>query len=92
VVADLPVGENLSDHPCVTSKWVIAARDASIGIGPMVTELCDWLAGPPTDWISFHRAKDVTLEKASEHLKSESRNYYLSGEKAHWEAFAMYAA
>lgn len=89
MIADLPVGENLSDHPCVTSKWTIATPEASIGIGPMVTEDCDWLAGPPTDWISFHRANDATLEKALEHLDSKSGNYYLSREKAHWETFAM---
>jgi hypothetical protein len=87
VVADLPVGKNLSDHPCVTSKWTIIKPDASIGIGPMVTEQCDWIAGPPLDWVSFHRANESTLRKAN--LDSKSKSYYMSKEKAHWESFAM---
>ncbi|KAI8725418.1 GMC-OxRdtase-N domain-containing protein [Fusarium sp. LHS14.1] len=87
---DLPIGKNLSDHPCVSSKWTVNKKDASIGIGPMVTERCDWTAGPPMDWIAFHRAKDSTLEAVSTHLTADEKKYYLSEGKAHWECFTMY--
>ncbi|KAH8811291.1 glucose dehydrogenase [Xylogone sp. PMI_703] len=90
LVHDLPVGKNLSDHPCVTSKWTITKPDASIGVGPMVTEECNWLAGPPMDWISFHQADDSILEKAFKELDNKFRTYFLSKEKAHWESFVMY--
>ncbi|KAI8669490.1 GMC-OxRdtase-N domain-containing protein [Fusarium keratoplasticum] len=90
VKADLPVGKNLSDHPCVSSKWTVNRKDASIGVGPMVTESCDWTAGPPMDWIAFHRAKDSTLEAVSQHLTADEKKYYLSEGKAHWECFTMY--
>lgn len=89
VKADLPVGKNLSDHPCVSSKWTVNRKDASIGVGPMVTESCDWTAGPPMDWIAFHRAKDSTLEAVSQHLTADEKKYYLSEGKAHWECFTM---
>ena len=89
IKADLPVGKNLSDHPCVSSKWTVNKKDASIGIGPMVTETCDWTAGPPMDWIAFHRGKVSTLEAASEHLAADEKKYYLSEGKAHWESFTM---
>ena len=89
MVLDLPVGENLSDHPCVMSRWAVTKPNASIGVGPMLTEECDWLAGPPMDWISFHRANQSTLEKASDHLDSKSSRYYMSKEKPHWESFVM---
>ncbi|KAH7266114.1 glucose dehydrogenase [Fusarium solani] len=87
---DLPVGKNLSDYPCVSTKWTVNKKDASIGVGPMVTKSCDWSAGPPMDWIAFHRAKDSTLEAASKHLTADEKKYYLSEGKAHWECFTMY--
>ncbi|RSL89643.1 hypothetical protein CDV31_015837 [Fusarium ambrosium] len=90
VKVDLPVGKNLSDHPCVSTKWTVNKKDASIGVGPMVTESCDWTAGPPMDWIAFHRAKHSTLEAASQHLTANEKKYYSSEGKAHWECFTMY--
>ncbi|KAF5007783.1 hypothetical protein FDECE_5907 [Fusarium decemcellulare] len=90
VKIDLPVGKNLSDHPCVATKWTVNKKNASIGVGPMVTEACNWAAGPPTDWIAFHRASPSTLQVAHEHLKEEEEKYYLSEEKSHWECFTMY--
>ncbi|RSL55913.1 hypothetical protein CEP54_009122 [Fusarium duplospermum] len=90
VKVDLPVGKNLSDHPCVSTKWIVNKENASIGVGPMVTESCDWAAGPPMDWIAFHRAKSSTLEAVSDHLTTDEKKYYLSEGKAHWECFTMY--
>ncbi|RMJ19259.1 hypothetical protein CDV36_001102 [Fusarium kuroshium] len=90
VKVDLPVRKNLSDHPCVSTKWTVNKKDASLGVGPMVTESCDWTAGPPMDWIAFHRAKSSTLEAASQHLTTDEKKYYLSEGKAHWECFTMY--
>lgn len=89
IKVNLPVGKNLSDHPCVSSKWTVNKKDASIGVGSMVTGSCDWTAGPPMDWIAFHRAKDSTLEEASQHLTTDEKKYYLSEGKAHWECFTM---
>ncbi|KAF4459475.1 glucose dehydrogenase [Fusarium albosuccineum] len=90
VKINLPVGKNLSDHPCVATKWTVNKKDASIGLGPMETEKCNWAAGPPTDWIAFHRANPSTLQVAHEHLREGEEKYYLSEEKAHWECFTMY--
>lgn len=89
IKTDLPVGKNLSDHPCVSSKWTVNKKNASIGIGPMVTEACDWTAGPPMDWIAFHRSKDSTLDAVSTRLTADERKYYLSEGKEHWECFTM---
>ncbi|KAM0432315.1 hypothetical protein ACHAPT_004855 [Fusarium lateritium] len=90
VKVELPVGDNLSDHPCVSTKWTVNKKDASIGVGPLVTESCDWAAGPPMDWVAFHQAKASALEAASQHLTGDWRKHYLSEGKAHWECFTMY--
>ena len=57
-VVDLPVEENISDHPFLATFWKDKDRGLSLGDMEMVTPDCDWTAGVGCDFPSFHRHED----------------------------------
>ncbi|KAH6722993.1 glucose dehydrogenase [Leptodontidium sp. MPI-SDFR-AT-0119] len=90
-IAELPVGENFSEHPFLCTFWKVRDRGLAIGDMEMITPECDWTAGTGCDWFAFHRHEDESVKKlAKETLgKKELERFELAG-RPHTESFAMH--
>lgn len=89
-IVDLPVGENLSDHPCSQTFWKFKDRNLCLGDTDMVTASCDWRTGSPCDWFAFHRNKEALLDLACRTLDGGAAAMYTAPGKSHFESFVMY--
>ncbi|OCK84792.1 GMC oxidoreductase [Lepidopterella palustris CBS 459.81] len=77
-LVDLPVGNNLSDHPVVQTFWKIKDGHTITG------------EGCPLDWIGWHRTDPNTLRLADQELTGIGLKQYTAPGKVHAESFIMY--
>ncbi|KAH6673543.1 hypothetical protein B0J14DRAFT_654204 [Halenospora varia] len=88
-IADLPVGENFSDHPFFHTFWKVRDRGLSLGDMPMVTPECDWTAGLPIDWMTWHR-HDEEVKKHQGEIDKSMYEWVSAEKKPHTESFVLY--
>ncbi|KAH7355209.1 glucose dehydrogenase [Rhexocercosporidium sp. MPI-PUGE-AT-0058] len=89
-IADLPVGENFSDHPFLCTFWKLRDRGLALGDMEMTTPECDWTAGSGCDWFAFHRHEDESVKKLAKKTlgAKEFERFQLVG-RPHTESFAI---
>ncbi|PVH80318.1 GMC oxidoreductase [Cadophora sp. DSE1049] len=90
-LADLPVGDNFSDHPYMATFWKVRERGLSLGDMEMVTPDCDWTAGSGCDFFAFHRHEEEHLKKLTKETlgAKEVERFELAG-RPHTESFVMH--
>ncbi|KAJ5087587.1 hypothetical protein N7456_011203 [Penicillium angulare] len=91
-VADLPVGQNYSDHAMLATFWHLEKSGLAMGDVEMRNETCDWTCGLPIDWLAFHRHdQDHTIRAlaASDLSPVEWERFKLPG-RAHTESGILY--
>lgn len=60
-----------------------------MGDGPLTTPECDWTAGIPCDWMSWHQHNDVVKSVENKAVDPASTEWLLAEGKAHTEMFSM---
>ncbi|KAI9740147.1 MAG: hypothetical protein M1834_004725 [Cirrosporium novae-zelandiae] len=89
-IADLPVGQTLTDHPCLTSFWELSDHHASLGDVEPVTPECNWMSGIPCDWFAFLPIDSDVVDMAKKELDAKAAERYLTPGKALTESFYVY--
>lgn len=89
-MAELPVGENYSDHPMLATYWNLEERGLSLGDVAMKSPECDWTTGLPVDWMAFHRHDDDSVVSlAQSQLDALELERFKNKSRAHTESVIL---
>ena len=94
VIAELPVGENLHDHMCVSQWWRLRHPERGLAMGsPLLTDPL-LLKGNPVDWsvVQTVPAKGLEAAKAADRANNQAIAESLDEGRCFTESLLVYAA
>lgn len=86
-VAELPVGQNLHDHPSLNMVWKLKSPEKGYSFGSPAFNKPEYATGNPMDWFATAAAPDEDLHKAA----ATDGTTFSPGPRTDYEVACMYA-